>query len=349
MHVSVLTRQPKRWNSNLKINYRKSSLLYGNISLVSDNPKDVIPNANIVIITAPSFGYKDIYLKIKPYLKQGTWLGAIPGAGGFEFISNDSFLKGIIIFGMQRSPYNCKIIKYGRSVDVMGVRGESYIGSRPANMAKQISSQLEKLLNIPIFPLSNYLNVTITPANALLHSSRVYSLFHNWQEGKYFAKQFYFYETWDDLASKIFLDCDSEIQSVCKSISLDLSKVISIRDHYNINNPKELSNVIRNIESLKGIKTPLIKTPNGFIPDYSSRFFSEDLAINLLIIKSIAKQGGVETPAINKLLVWGEKVMNVNLLDNDNIVLNELNKMQFPQFVGLLNNKDVEDFYLRKC
>ena len=297
VHVSVLTRQPKRWNSNLKINYRKSSLLYGNISLVSDNPKDVIPNANIVIITAPSFGYKDIYLKIKPYLKQGTWLGAIPGAGGFEFISNDSFLKGIIIFGMQRSPYNCKIIKYGRSVDVMGVRGESYIGSRPANM----------------------------------------------------AKQFYFYETWDDLASKIFLDCDSEIQSVCKSISLDLSKVISIRDHYNINNPKELSNVIRNIESLKGIKTPLIKTPNGFIPDYSSRFFSEDLAINLLIIKSIAKQGGVETPAINKLLVWGEKVMNVNLLDNDNIVLNELNKMQFPQFVGLLNNKDVEDFYLRKC
>jgi opine dehydrogenase len=347
IELRLLTRSPEKWKKKLKIIYRNSFLLYGKITIISNNPADVIEGSSIVIIAVPSTSYKAIYYSIQPFLKPGTWVGAIPGTGGFEWISCDCLEKGIIIFGMQRSPYNCKIKKYGSSVNVMGVRGMSYLGSRPAKKSTEIAKAMEYLLQIPVAPLANYLNVTLAPANSLLHPCRMYSLFRDWKKGMVFPKLFSFYEKWDNASSNLFLKCDTEIQNICKAISLDLSGIITIKTHYDIETPAALSKVIRNIRSLKKIKAPLKKTLKGWIPDIENRFFTEDLSINLLTVKAIAEVVCVHTPVIDSLLIWGAGITGVPLLQNNKVVINESNQFQLPAYPDLTTKKELLAFYLK--
>ena len=47
------------------------------------------------------------------------------------------------------------------------------------------------------------------------------------------------------------------------------------------------------------------RVEEGWIPDFESRYFTEDFPFGLQYIKSIAEQNDVLTPTIDKVLAWG--------------------------------------------
>ena len=51
-----------------------------------------------------------------------------------------------------------------------------------------------------------------------------------------------------------------------------------------------------------------MKTDNGYIPDFNSRYFTADFSYGLTILKQIADFYGVAIPNMNDTLAWYENV-----------------------------------------
>ena len=70
---------------------------FGKPTEVTDDVSKAAAGANVVILALPSFTH-EMYLKaLKPYLKPGVVLGAMPGEGGFDLcarhILGDEFVS----------------------------------------------------------------------------------------------------------------------------------------------------------------------------------------------------------------------------------------------------------------
>ena len=334
--VCLLTRKPTLWKKEIEINYRGIGVLRGNLDIISDKPERAVAGADLVLITVPSFAYVEIWNAIKPSISGEAVLGALPGNGGFEWIANSH--KGIV-FGLQRIPYVCRTEEYGSSVFVKGVREKVYIATNPSKEAAKIAEMLKPLLQLNIFPLPNYLNISLAPANPIFHSVRNYSLFLQSKETNRYSKPIMFYECWDDLASSLFLQCDEEIQSLCRNLPIDLSGVSSIRTHYHAHNIADLSKVIHNIESLKGIPAPMINNGKYWSMDHSHRFFTEDMLIGLPIFIFLSKIVGIKMPVINKLFEWSNAICRAKGIHSAYDV------SSIAQKVGINSIKSISQYY----
>ena len=176
-----------------------------------------------------------------------------------------------------------RIIKYGGS---FGFKEELYVASIPYQEIDCIARLLEYIFHMKVIKLDNYLAVTLTPSNPILHPARLYGLFHKWTEGIFHDREFLFYEEWDLLSSEVLIGCDDEVQNICSCIPLDLSSVKSLKEHYGVRDKYEMTDKLRSIRTLKELKRP-IRTEHGFIPDINSRYFTEDIPYGLAIIRAI--------------------------------------------------------------
>jgi hypothetical protein len=96
--------------------------------VISDKTEEVAPGSDVVILAIPSFTH-ELYLKaLKEYLKRGVVLGAMPGEGGFDLcarhVLGDDFVSASNLFALETLPWACRIIEYGKSVEVLGTKKE---------------------------------------------------------------------------------------------------------------------------------------------------------------------------------------------------------------------------------
>ena len=54
----------------------------------------------------------------------------------------------------------------------------------------------------------------------------------------------------------------------------------------------------------------MVQTAEGWIPDFDSRYFTEDFAVGLKYVRDLAKKYGVAVPTMDKIYTWG-----VNLIE----------------------------------
>jgi hypothetical protein len=47
------------------------------------------------------------------------------------------------------------------------------------------------------------------------------------------------------------------------------------------------------------------QTPNGWVPDFESRYFTEDFPFGLRFIYELAHLNNINTPNIDKVYQWG--------------------------------------------
>ena len=176
--------------------------------------------------------------------------------------------------------------------------------------------------------LPNYLCITLTPSNPILHTTRLYSMFRDYSEGEFYDRNMLFYEEWTLESSKFLIECDAELQKLCREIEkygLDLKTVRSLKEHYAVRDEISMTSKIRSISSFKGLTSPMKQTENGWIPDFSSRYFSADFPYGLKIILDIAKCFSV--PAKKIEIIWNWYVSQ-NLSNNECFELN-MSKEEF--------------------
>lgn len=131
----------------------------------------------------------------------------------------------------------------------------------------------------------------------------------NWNFTKNTPENPLFYEEWNDKSSELLFLCDEELQKVCRHLSgFDLSKVVSLKIHYESCTPSALTAKLRSIDSLKGLYSPMVAHENGYIPDFQSRYFTADFPYGLDIIRQIAELAQISVPNISRTMRWYRQV-----------------------------------------
>ena len=345
--VSLFTRKPESWSHQIEvIDVENRKTINGVIDEITDSPS-ILEKSDIILSTLPSNIFSNMIPVLEKHIQSGTYVGLIPGSGGCEFCCQNLVKKGCIIFGLQRVPAIARIKEYGKSVYATSRKKEVQIGAIPRENTQEVCKLMEEVLQMPCRALNNYLCVTLTPSNPILHTTRLYAMFHDYFEGKVYDRNFLFYEEWTEESSEMLMACDEELQRICSEYKdLDLREVKSLKEHYESDTKEKMTAKISSIQAFKGIYSPMKKIEGGYIPDKESRYFKEDFLYGLCIIKAFGEIAEFSTPNIDKVLRWYENFANVEFFIEKKFIGKNLENANFPQNFNLYSKEDIYKFYL---
>ena len=292
--VSIFTRKPNEWSSTLYVSAPEDKKIIGNLQEISNNPEEVIPNADIVLLCLPGFAIESTLRTIQPYVTT-QYIGSVVCSSGFFFRAHEIFNKETSLFGFQRVPFIARIEKYGERANLLGYRQRLYMVCENIPGQQALADFWEEHLFTPVSLLDNYLEVSLTNSNPLLHPSRLYSMWHDWHEGIVYEHRPLFYREWDDFSSETYINCDKGI------------KITDVLTYYESTDASSMTRKFQSIASLATIQSPMLQLENGWIPDFKDRYFTEDFPYGLQVIKDLAVKYNIETPTIDKVLEWGKK------------------------------------------
>ncbi|WP_297631146.1 NAD/NADP-dependent octopine/nopaline dehydrogenase family protein [uncultured Clostridium sp.] len=289
---------------------------------VVDNYKEGIENADLILVTYPSFMIPRALEEINIFIKRSAIIGVIPGFGGAEFYREKFLEKGCIFFGSQRVPSITRLKEYGKSVYLKEKNPFMNIATFPRKKGDYVADLMTSLIHIKCNSLETYLGITLSPSNPIFHPSRLYELFKNYEEGvSIYEKNYLFYEEWGNFASECLLKLDEELEKVTIALMGDnLKDFERIKSRFNIEKPEELTQKIRTAPGFIGINTPMKKVEEGYIPDVESRYFIEDLQYGTCIIKGFAESLNVETPLTDEIIEWAQKLLKKDYIRDGKLV-----------------------------
>ena len=330
-------------NREIEVYNQDDEKLYSSkINLATDDMKKAIGNAEVIFCTVPSNVVPSIICDIGKHIKENAYLIFMPGTGGKEYISKAKIKKNITIAGLQRVYSIARLKEKGKSVYMLGKKEKLFVSAITNNKSKEVSIILEKLFNIPCVCVNNYLAVTLTPSNPILHTSRLYAMFKEQEK-----KEILFYEEWDEESSRILFECDDELRKICNKLDkLNLEEVVSLKEYYESKTEEKFANKLKSIKSFKGIKAPMIKSKGKYIPDYESRYFTEDFPYGLLIIKGFALICDIDTPMIDNIIKWVQVKLNKQYIINDKLEGKDVIETGIPQNYGINTIEDIYNFYM---
>ena len=114
-----------------------------------------------------------------------------------------------------------------------------------------------------------------------------------------------FYEEWTEEAAQLYIQMDDELQALLERLPVRKGSIATVLDYYESVDARSLSKKLRSIEAFKGILAPVKKVEGGYVPDFQSRYFTEDFPYGLQIVQRLTHQHGVDSPVIDQVLQWG--------------------------------------------
>ena len=308
--VFIYTSTPELFDSCLNIVDDLGATTHeGKIKAATDDPETAFRDADMIIVTFPSAMMEGIAEIIYAHTDTGTIIGVVPGSGGCECAFKKCIERGNAFFGIERVPAIARLVQKGKTVRSVGYRNELHVASFKQKDQDKCCTLIQDIFDIKCVPIPNYMNLTLTPSNPILHTTRLFRLFKDYSENTFYSSLPLFYEEWDNETSELLFVCDDEVQSICKALpEFQLDYVKSLKEHYESPTVSEMTKKISGIEAFKGLKTPAVKTENGFIPDLHSRYFTSDFSYGLSIIRQIAHFAGVSVPNIDRITEWYKSI-----------------------------------------
>lgn len=317
------------------------------ISLITDNYADAVSNADIIFITHPHFMTEETLKAIRPFVKEGAAVGIIPGSGGGEFAWKKYYTEKNTLFGFQRVPFTAKYKEYGKETNLKSWKAYVVVATIPSNRNNMICEMIEKHCFIKCKQSPNYLCVTLTPSNPVLHTSRTYNIFKNTTKETVFTKRGMYYKDWTDETSKTMLAIDKELhQLMSKLKGFDFSSVKPLTVHYESFTVEEMTSKISSIPTFQTVPDPMVQVEHGWVADIHSRLFTEDFPYGLCIIKGFCELCNVDTPTIDKVLHWYENFIGLEYYKNDgSFTGKDLEKTGAANLREFKNVNDIYAFY----
>ena len=302
--VSILTTKPERWNSELEI-VAPDGIFTGKISLISSKPEEVIPQAEIVLVCLPGYAIHDELVKIKPFLSKEAIVGSVVSSTGFFFEAFKALPSDISLFGFQRVPFISRIIDYGKKAELKGYKDTLQVAIENTSEKEPIRNELEKFFEKPVSIADSYYEVSLSNSNPILHPARLYTMWKDWRLGIVYPRNPQFYAEWTVEASTLLLKMDDEFQHLLKVLGLKTGCIPSILDYYESTDAISLTQKLHDIKAFQGIPSPMKEVEGGWIPDFSSRYFTEDFPYGMRFIVETAHEQNVVIPTIEKIYQWG--------------------------------------------
>ena len=302
--VSILTTKPSRWGKSIEITAPDDTFV-GELAAVTSEPAEVIPQVEMVLICLPGFAIHDELEKIKLHISKDTIVGTIVSSTGFFFEAFKVLPSDITLFGFQRVPFISRTIEYGHLAELKGYKETLSVAIEQTESKEPIRQQLERLFEKPVTLLDSHYEVSLSNSNPLLHPSRLYTMWKDWRPGITYPRNPQFYAEWTLEASVLLIQMDEEFQNLLKILGLKPGCIPTVLDYYESTDAESLTHKLQTIKAFQGIYSPMKEVPDGFIPDFTSRYFTEDFPYGMRFIIETAQKHHANIPTIENVYRWG--------------------------------------------
>jgi len=363
-NVTIFTRRPEDWKEEVVCENQDPGWLEdqkeigGKIKKISKNPGECIPEADMIVLAGlPVHLYRDVLKTISPFVKRkGIMIGSLCAYGGFLWLVNEALgehAPDVCVFGTQSIPWTCGTLNYGSRGVVFGAKRHLHIAfeNEPVcTVAKDPLQCLQKLLMLPLCERTDFITCTLWPNNPLFHPTVLWGLFADWDMKTPYKES--------DVPKMIYAEVtrksadtmqkmDDEMQSITKAVRkiypdnryLDMAK--PLRDclvfHYKelITDPTDLYSILRTNKAYSKHKITYKKVGDGMvIPDVTHKFFTTDLPYGLCIYKDLALTLGVETPMIDTLIYWNQKMVSKEFMVDGKLCGKDIGEAVIPSKFG---------------
>lgn len=308
--VCLLTRHPELWSQDLIIEAPAETTYSGHLNGLFSNAEQAVSDADIILLCLPGYAIRETLLQIKDYVQSDAAVGSVVSSTGFFFEAMELLPASQPLFGFQRVPFISRIIEYGHKARLMGYKDSLNLAIERTEHPEQLRDTLADMLQTPIQLLGSYYEASLSNSNPLLHPSRLYTLWKDWHEGDIYPRVPFFYEEWTEETAQLYIQMDNELQSLLDLLPVQKGSIATVLDYYESTDAVSLAKKLRSIEAFKGILSPMKQVEGGYIPDFQSRYFTEDFPYGLAIIHRLAHEKGVPSPSIDMVYDWGTKMLN---------------------------------------
>jgi hypothetical protein len=306
------------------------SRCFGRLDAIACDPATVLPGADIVIVTVPAHVRPALVRAIAPHLSSDkpVYVGAIPGFCGFDWLAERAFGErpNVVIWGMKDVAHIASDLQPGESVRMGGAKSVLYVAThaRESDASRRaLLAHLRRLYAAPVQLLDDYLEITLTPGNPIMHSSVIYGLigpYGQWHD-KTFAAPICWWTDCPELGAYFLERSDEENQLLCKTVErrlgVELSSVKPLKQEIveayeqQIRDRDTMLSVLRTNRAYNGIQAPLIHASDrpGYVIDRTHRAFHEDVAYGLALLVEMGRRLGVRLPHIEEVFRWSVSYM----------------------------------------
>lgn len=305
-NVSLLTTRPELWTKQITVFDCHGNVIHGLFDMISSQPQDVIPESDLVLFCLPGFAIRHVLETIAPYLRPNTWIGTVVSSTGFFFEAMKILPSSQALFGFQRVPFISRITKYGREAELKGYKDSLSVAVEQTDQKEYIRKSLELLFNTPVKLLGSHFEVSLSNSNPLLHTSRLYTMWHEWKSGISYSRNPGFYSEWTSESSELYIAMDTEFQQLLKILGVEEGAIPTVLKYYESHDAESLTKKICSIPAFQGISSPMFLNKLGlYEPDFNSRYFAEDFPYGLKYIYDLSHSKGLVSPNIDIVYEWG--------------------------------------------
>lgn len=311
-NVNILTNRLDKWGHSIKIDTPEGIDLVGEVLKITNNPQEVIPESEVVLLCLPGFLIEEELQKIKEHLPPETYVGSVFSSTGFFFEALKTLKSSQPLWGFQRVPFISRVAEYGKSAHLLGYKNSHNIAIENVSIKDKLNfaDMLQDWFERPIKVLNNYYEASLTNSNPLLHTSRLYTMFGGDNEGRIYDHNVLFYEEWTEEAADMYIKMDEEFFNLLKVLPVSPDYLPTALDYYESYDAKSLAAKLSSIKGFKGITSPMKEADAGWVADLESRYFTEDFPFGLKYIWQLAHEKGVSCPNIDKVYEWGMSKIN---------------------------------------
>lgn len=325
---------------------------YGRPDKVSKFAEEVCPDADLILLPLPAFAHELTLCQIAPFLKEEAIIGAIPARSGFEYsalkILKDHHREKVRIFGLQTLPWACRIREYASKVEILGEKEAVGLAAFPTDTTFELSSFLTHLLNLNIVPLPNMLTLSLANIGQIVHPGIMYGLFKDNETKRYKKEEIpLFYQGVTKEIAQILEEMSKEILILTEELKkryedIDLTNVLSLKEWLitsyknSIEDKSTLETCFVTNRAYQGLSAPMREVENGcFLPDFQSRYLTEDVPYGLVVTKAIAQLAEIKMPIIDEVIVTVSKWMGREYLTDGYLKGRDIKETRIPQNYGI--------------
>jgi predicted dinucleotide-binding enzyme len=332
------------------------------LRMISADPAEVIPHADMVLIVVPAFVHALVLGRIGPHVGDTTIIGCLPTRGGFEFeaaqlVPRDGSGRRRI-FGLQTLPWSTRVVTPGAVVNIGAVKAEVVLAALPASEGEDIAAALSEILGTRIVPTEGFLSLTLGNPGQFIHPGLMYGHFRSWQGEEYDEDgipMFYAHAT-DEMGDAV-ARLSAEAIAVARAIEAQSAGALSVREVAPVHDwlRASYSHVTADSSTvatcfrtgpIQARKAPVIESrPGRYVPNFDYRYLLEDVPYGLCITRAFAELAQVETPTIDDVIRWAQSAMEKVYLDGGKLAGPDAADLPVPQRYGISTVRELVDWY----
>lgn len=309
VEVRLLTRRPQLWADCVEVTDPDGVVFKGKLAMVTDNPAEALRGADIALLCLPGFSIEEELRKIESHLDPTTAVGTVVSSTGFFFHAFKVLCPKQPLFGFQRVPFISRMKEYGSSADLLGYKPSLSMAIEQCEDKEALRQTIEWLFKVPVELLGSHYEVSLSNSNPLLHTSRLYTLWKDYQPGMVYEHNPQFYSDWTEDTSALYIAMDKELQSLLKVLGVKEGAIPDVLTYYESTDSVSLTAKLHSIKAFQGLMSPMNEVEGGFVPDFTSRYFTEDFAYGLKFAYDLCREKEVPCPNIETVYEWGRSVI----------------------------------------